>query len=89
MSDPVENTPEQQARDLLERLGIEDAQSLSCGDVTELANLLAERRQLKRLRLACQALAHELRQAHVEPAAVSADALRDRRRRVRRSARPG
>lgn len=33
---------EQQARDLLERMGIEDAQSFSSGDLVELANLIAE-----------------------------------------------
>ena len=32
---------EQQARDMLERLGHPDAQSLTSGDVTELANLIA------------------------------------------------
>jgi hypothetical protein len=33
---------EQQARDLLERCGVEDAQSFSAGDVVELANLIAK-----------------------------------------------
>ena len=32
---------EQQARDLLERYGLEDAQSFSSGDVIELANVIA------------------------------------------------
>jgi hypothetical protein len=32
---------EQQARDLLERCGVEDAQSFTAGDVVELANLIA------------------------------------------------
>jgi hypothetical protein len=32
---------EQQARDLLERMGIESAQDLRAGDLTELANLIA------------------------------------------------
>lgn len=31
---------EQEARDLLERMGIEDAQSFTAGDVVELANLI-------------------------------------------------
>jgi hypothetical protein len=31
---------EQQARDLLERMGVKEAQSLSSGDVVELANLI-------------------------------------------------
>lgn len=33
---------EQRARDLLERCGVEDAQSFTAGDVVELANLLVE-----------------------------------------------
>lgn len=32
---------EQEARDLLQRMGIEDAQSFSSGDLVELANLIA------------------------------------------------
>ncbi len=34
-------TAEQQARDLLERMGVEDAQQFSSGDLVELANLIA------------------------------------------------
>jgi hypothetical protein len=41
---------EQEARDLLEQCGVEDAQSFSAGDVVALANLIADvhdyRRQL-------------------------------------------
>ena len=37
---------EQQARDLLERCGVDDAQSFTAGDVIELANLIAENSQL-------------------------------------------
>ena len=33
-------TPEQEARDIIERAGYKDAQSLSSGDVVELANIL-------------------------------------------------
>jgi hypothetical protein len=33
---------EQQARDLLERCGVEDAQSFSAGDVIALANFIAD-----------------------------------------------
>jgi len=48
---------EQQARDLLERCGVEDAQSFSAGDVVELANLIAEtnryRRQLAAIKERC------------------------------------
>jgi hypothetical protein len=39
--EPVAATAEQQARDLLERMGIADAQSFSAGDLIELANLIA------------------------------------------------
>jgi hypothetical protein len=38
----MSGTPEQKARDLLERMGIEDAQSFTAGDVVELANLIAD-----------------------------------------------
>lgn len=34
-------TTEQAARDMLERMGIEDAQSFTSGDLVELANLIA------------------------------------------------
>lgn len=40
-------TAEQKARDMLERMGVEDAQSFSAGDLVELANLIAERDALK------------------------------------------
>lgn len=39
-------TAEQQARDMLERIGVEGAQSFSAGDLVELANLIAERNHL-------------------------------------------
>ena len=35
-------TAEQEARDLLERLGWDEAQGLSAGDLVELANLMAD-----------------------------------------------
>lgn len=38
---------EQQARDMLARLGIEDAQSFSTGDLVELANVLEENARLR------------------------------------------
>lgn len=34
---------EQQARDMLERMGIENAQSFTAGQLVELANLIADR----------------------------------------------
>lgn len=36
-------TAEQAARDMLERMGMESAQSLTAGDVVELANLIAQK----------------------------------------------
>lgn len=39
------NTPEQESRDILERMGIENAQSMTAGDVVELSNLIASNRQ--------------------------------------------
>jgi hypothetical protein len=38
---------EQEARDMLERLDVEDAQSFTAGDVVELANLIAEASRLR------------------------------------------
>lgn len=35
-------TAEQQARDMLERMNIDDAQSFTAGDLIELANLISE-----------------------------------------------
>lgn len=40
-------TAEQQARDLLVRMGYEDAQSRTAGDVVELANIIRERDRLR------------------------------------------
>jgi len=45
----MNNSPEQKARDLLERMGYEDAQSLTAGDVVELANLIASHDQLVKM----------------------------------------
>ena len=39
----MNTSAEQQARDMLERMGVEDAQSWSAGEVVELANLIADR----------------------------------------------
>jgi len=36
-------TSEQKARDMLERMGVKDANAFSAGDLVELANLIAER----------------------------------------------
>lgn len=41
---------EQQARDILERLGVEDAQAYSAGDLVEIANLIRDRERLLFLR---------------------------------------
>ena len=40
-NDDMTETTEQAARDMLERMGIEDAQSFTSGDLVELANLIA------------------------------------------------
>lgn len=49
---------EQQARDMLERMGVEDAQSMSAGDLVELANLIATQvfthRDVEQLRSMCK-----------------------------------
>lgn len=41
-------TPEQEARDMLERMGVEGAQDFTAGDLVELANLIAEVNELRR-----------------------------------------
>lgn len=51
------HTPEQRARDTLERLGMDDAQAMSAGDVAELANLIALNDELLE---ACKATDHAL-----------------------------
>lgn len=40
-------TAEQQARDMLEQCGVEDAQSFTAGDVVALANLIADYERLQ------------------------------------------
>ena len=40
-------TVEQQARDMLERIGVENAQNFSAGDLVELANLIHENKVLR------------------------------------------
>lgn len=45
-----EKSAEQEARDLLERCGVEDAQSFTAGDVVELANLIVELDDYRRAR---------------------------------------
>lgn len=60
-------TAEQQARDLLDRMGIEGAQQMTAGDVAELANLIEERERLRSA--AAQELAAERERcaAEVDP----------------------
>lgn len=43
------NSAEQQARDLLERMEVEGAQSYSAGELVELANLIAETSRYRRM----------------------------------------
>lgn len=38
-------TPEQEARDLLERAGVEDAQAMTSGSLVEIANLIVRARE--------------------------------------------
>jgi hypothetical protein len=45
----MNNSPEQKARDLLERMGYEDAQSLTAADVVELANLIASHDEMVKI----------------------------------------
>lgn len=45
----MNESAEQQARDLLERCGVEEAQSFSAGDLVELANLIAELNSYRRV----------------------------------------
>ena len=40
-------TPESQARDILDRLGVQNSQDYSAGDLVEIANLIAERDDLR------------------------------------------
>ena len=44
------DTLEQQARDLLDRLGVDDAQSWSAGDIVELANLMGCQQEIEALK---------------------------------------
>lgn len=62
-------TAEQQARDMLERMGIENAQSFTAGELVELADIIAER----------NAMAKILRDArqYVERARIEAEAKHD------------
>jgi Mg2+/Co2+ transporter CorC len=53
----MSKTAEQEARDLLERLNIENAQSFSAGDLVELANLIAE---VERLRAVLKQVRHAM-----------------------------
>jgi len=41
LTDGLGATAEQQARDMLERMGVPEAQSYTAGDLVELANLIA------------------------------------------------
>lgn len=44
---PPALSPEQRARDMLERMGVRRAQSMTAGDVVELANLIAHHDELQ------------------------------------------
>jgi hypothetical protein len=47
MGEDMSYTAEQQARDLLEQCGVEDAQSFTGGDVVALANFIADTNHLR------------------------------------------
>ncbi len=65
------STLEQQARDILERCGWEEAQQCTAGDITELANLLAE---VATLRSICREAAIDLLSA-IDAEEVLSDSL--------------
>ena len=44
----MKKSAEQQARDILELYGVEDAQSLTAGDLVELANLIRDANEYRR-----------------------------------------
>lgn len=44
----MSKSAEQEARDMLERMGVEDAQLFTAGDLVELANLIAGRKSTER-----------------------------------------
>jgi hypothetical protein len=58
-------TPEQEARNLLERMWVDDAQDWSAGDVAELANILARLAEAELRRLEIGAAVATFRQAFV------------------------
>ena len=43
------DTPEQEARNILERAGVVEEQSVTAGDLVELANLIARLRRVERM----------------------------------------
>lgn len=54
-------TAEQEARNLLERMGVEDAQSFLSGEVTELANLITLKRKVDRFNESFRRVREQLR----------------------------
>lgn len=48
LSEGLGPTAEQQARDMLERMGVDDAQSFTAGDLVELANMIAHAEELEK-----------------------------------------
>lgn len=53
-------TAEQKARDMLERMGVKDAQSFSSGDLVELANLIVEVERLEEKLDNCESVVDQL-----------------------------
>lgn len=50
LSEGLGPTAEQQARDMLERMGVPEAQSYTAGDLVELANLIAHAQDVEKWR---------------------------------------
>jgi hypothetical protein len=75
-NDQLGLTAEQQARDMLERMGVSEAQIYTAGDLVELANLIAERDQLATaLRLLRNAVRAQNRAGTSWPAPVFAQMM--------------
>jgi len=55
-------TEEQKARDMLERMGVENAQSFSAGELVELANLIGEKSTLD-MRYHHECMLHDAKKA--------------------------
>lgn len=64
---------EQQAREMLQRMGIGNAEDFSSGDLVELANVIAERDRLREALVAEERAQRIAREHHIAPAVFPAD----------------